>query len=153
MITEGNSWSRAFIPDRVTDRKTTICYDRSCEGLQVATIDRTIGRWSPPLIAWLPTIDLAIDLLQSLVIVRPRIPPIVRWSTTSLKSNHNIRPLLEIVANIADQKIVRSGVTGALCWPPWKHWLIDGSKCMTGGHHGDWNNCTATQNALWIIIY
>ena len=44
-------------------------YDRSLD----AIIDRTIGQRSLPLVARLPTTDLAIDILQSLVIARPRV--------------------------------------------------------------------------------
>lgn len=46
---------------------------------QVAMIDCTIGRWSPPLV-----------LLQSLVIGWPHVPPIMWRFTTSPKSNHNV---------------------------------------------------------------
>ena len=93
-------------------------HDRS----QDATIDTTIGRrsprlivrsvvrrnnwsyiggWSLPLVARFPTMALAIDIFVSLVIARPRVD-----------INRRMRPLLEIVANIADRShlgpIVRS---------------------------------------------
>ena len=87
---------------------------------QDATIDPTIGRRSPRLIvrsvvgrnnwsyiggwslvARFPTMALAIDIFVSLVIARPRVD-----------INRRMRPLLEIVANIADRShlgpIVRS---------------------------------------------
>lgn len=56
--------------------------DRSCEGSHVANIDRAIGLWSPPLVAHLLKIDLAIENLLRLIIARPL--SIVRWYTTSL---------------------------------------------------------------------
>ena len=65
-------------------------------------------RNSLPQVAWFPTMDLAIDILQSFVKARPR-----------LEIDRGIRPLLEIVAKIADRshlgnqsydpEIVRSG--------------------------------------------
>ena len=89
-------------------------YDRSF----MATTSRTIS---------FDMMDLAIDLLQSVLIVRPRVRPTVRWPTTSKKdrsqyatasgdrskhcrsvsrsTNHN---------QSYDQAIVRSGVTVAL---------------------------------------
>ena len=51
-----------------------------------------IDRWSLPLVARFPTMALAIDILQSFVIARPRV-----------EINRGMRPLLEIVANIADR--------------------------------------------------
>ena len=89
-------------------------YDRSF----MATTSRTISY---------DMMDLVIDLLQSVLIARPRVRPIVRWPTTSKKDrsqyatasgdrskhcrsvarspNHN---------QSYDQAIVRSGVTVAL---------------------------------------
>ena len=66
---------------RKNDRRVPrLIYDRS----QNSTIDRTIDRLWLPLVVRFPTMYHAIDLLQSLL------------------------RLLEIVANIADQPIVRS---------------------------------------------
>ena len=79
-----------------------------------ATIDRTIEH------LWLPLtgltisydmVDLVIDLLHSVLIARPRVRPIVRWPITSKKTDRSTRPLLEIVANIADRSHVRQITT------------------------------------------
>ena len=43
----------------------------------MVTIDGTIGLWSPPLVGWLTTIGRTFHLLQSLVIARLHVPPIV----------------------------------------------------------------------------
>ena len=51
-----------------------------------------IGDWSIPLVARIPTMALAIDILQSFVIARP-----------GVEIDRGMRPLLEIVANIADR--------------------------------------------------
>ena len=60
---------------RTIDRRVPrLIYDRS----QNSTIDRTIDRLWLPLFLRFPTKDHAIDLLQSLLVARPRVRPIVR---------------------------------------------------------------------------
>ena len=44
---------------------------------------------------------------RTLLIARPRVRPIVRWPTTSKKTDRSMRPLLKSVANIADRSHVR----------------------------------------------
>ena len=89
---------------RLVARSIAGRHDWSSDQSHDTTIDRTIGRrtqwltydtigrWSLPLVARLPTTDLAIHLLQSLVIARPRVWPIVKD-----------QPPLEIAADIADR--------------------------------------------------
>ena len=83
--------------------------------------------------------DLVVDLLQSVLIARPRVRPIVRWPTTSKKTDHSMRPLLEIVANIADQNhnqsydqaIVREAHTLALADAIWVLIVSDAQAVVT----------------------
>ena len=85
---------------RLLVRSVTGCndwsYNRSLRLIVRSVVGRNnwsyIGRWSLPLVARLPTMALAIDILQSFVIERPPIE--IDW---------RMRPLLEIVANIADR--------------------------------------------------
>ena len=95
-------------------RSATGCQECSYDRSQDVTIARTIGIRMPRsidrticrrpsrlivhpsltlrLVARFPTIALSIDILQSFVIARPRV-----------KIDRRMRPLLEIVANIADR--------------------------------------------------
>ena len=71
-------------------------YDRSPRLIVQSVVERNnwsyIGRWSLPLVARFPPMTLAIDILQSFVIARPRV-----------EVDGRMLPLLEIVANIADR--------------------------------------------------
>ena len=113
IVAESHNWSYDRSPsatiDRTIDRRVLrLIYDRS----QDSRIDRTIDRLWLPLVVRFPTMDHAIDLLQSLFVARPRVRPIVRWPTTSQKTDRSMRPpLLEIVANIADRSHVRQSAT------------------------------------------
>ena len=73
--------------DRAISRRPSRLIVRS-----VATIDRTIGRRALPLVARFPMMVNLIDILQSFVIARPRV-----------EIDRSMRPLLDIVANIADR--------------------------------------------------
>ena len=101
---------------RLIVRSVTWChecsYDRSHDATIARTIDRRrqrsidrtvpsvtgrhdwsyIGRCSLPLVARFPNMALAIDVLQSFVIARPHV-----------EIDRGMRPLLDIVANIADR--------------------------------------------------
>ena len=70
-------------------------YDRSPRLIVRSVVGRNnwsyIGRWSLPLVARFPTMALAIDIFVSFVIARPRV-----------EINRRMRPLMKIVANIAD---------------------------------------------------
>ena len=96
-VVEYHDWSPSATIDRTIDRRVPrLIYDRS----QNPTIYRTIDRWWLPLVVRFPTMDLAIDLLQSLLIARPRVRSIVRCHTTSQKTDCRMRQVLEIVANV-----------------------------------------------------
>ena len=73
-------------------------------------IDRTIDRLWLPLVVRFPTMDHAIDLLQSLLDARPRVRAIVRWPTTSQKTDRSI------VANIADRLHVHQIAINRTIW-------------------------------------
>ena len=57
-----------------------------------------IGRWSLPIVARFPRMALATDILQSFVLARP-----------CVKIDRGMRPLLEIVANLADRSQLGQG--------------------------------------------
>ena len=88
-----NDWSYHRSPAVTIDRRA---YDRSPRLIVPSVVGRNnwsyIGRWSLPLLAQFPTTAVAIDIFLSFVIARPRV-----------EINHHMRPLLEIVANIADR--------------------------------------------------
>ena len=109
LIVHSVTWCHKCSYDRSHAGYHYCSYDRSHD----ATIDRTfgrrtprlivrsvvrrnnwsyIGRWSLPLVARFPTMVLAIDILPSFVIARPRV-----------EIDRRMRPLLEILANIADR--------------------------------------------------
>ena len=112
-VAESHDWSYDRLPsatiDRTIDRRVPrLIYDRSQNSTiartidrrvprliydrsQNSTIDRTIDRLWLPLVVRFPTMDHAIDPLQSLLVARPHVRPIVRWPTTSQKTGR-IRP-------------------------------------------------------------
>ena len=94
--TIGRRMQRLIVPS-VTGRHDC-SYDRSPRLIVRSVVGRNncsyIGRWSLPLVARFPTMALAIYILQSFMIARPRV-----------EIDRRMRPLLEIVANIADRLV------------------------------------------------
>ena len=93
-LTIGRMMQRLILPS-VAGRHDW-SYDRSPRLIVRSVVGRNnwsyIGRWSLPLVARFPTMALAIDIFVLFVIARPR-----------GDINRRMRPLLEIVANIADR--------------------------------------------------
>ena len=81
---------------RVFVRSVTGCNDRLIVGPLSSVAGRHvwlyIDRWSLPQVARFPAMALAIDILHSFVIARPRV-----------EIDRGMRPLLKIVENIADR--------------------------------------------------
>ena len=84
-------------------RVPRLIYNRS----QNSTIDRTIDRLWLPLVVRFPTMDHAIDLLQSIVVGRATTRTTNRTMTYHQPKIPIVICLLEIVANIADRSHVR----------------------------------------------
>ena len=93
--TIGRRMQRLIVPSVAGRRDWS--YDRSPRLILRPVIGRNnwsfIGRWSLPLVGRFPTMALATDIFLSFVIARPRVEINLR----------RMRPLLEIVANIADR--------------------------------------------------
>ena len=115
-VAERHDWPYDRSHDTPIDRRA---YERSSD----AMIYRTIGRWSLPLVVRLPMTDLAIDVLQSLVIARRRARPTTKdQSQYATATGDRSRHCRSVVCwpnrkQSYDTESVRSGVTVALSLP------------------------------------